>query len=301
MSSSEVVDLCLVFERHRRYSFSDLTDEVHLFLGTTSLSTYSAPRFEGEQSVENDTASLFQCFTLFHTLTGSKRRSSPRRELISQSCSRAHSSCSTTGKPHRSLSPLIAASSSPPATIQLSQTRLSIHPRIRDERLVRTTSREKESTDYLRCSLSTLAAHRHRERLSKGLRYFSKKVCNKVQAKKITSYNEVATELVGEYTMEEKRTLQLSDNELVRDSLETSLFHSVVLQAYEQKNIRRRVYDAINVLLAMNIIVKDKKDIRWVGFPVNALFECRSDRCRRRSFFSFVCLQRIVSRKKSSP
>jgi hypothetical protein len=24
----------------------------------------------------------------------------------------------------------------------------------------------------------------------------------------------------------------------------------------------------------MNIIAKDKKDIRWVGFPVNALFEC---------------------------
>jgi hypothetical protein len=47
-----------------------------------------------------------------------------------------------------------------------------------------------------------------------------------------------------------------------------------ILKAYEQKNIRRRVYDAINVLLAMNIIAKDKKDIRWVGFPVNALFEC---------------------------
>ncbi|UJR30200.1 hypothetical protein I4U23_017739 [Adineta vaga] len=105
--------------------------------------------------------------------------------------------------------------------------------------------------------LSTLAANRHRERLSKGLRYFSKKVCNKVQAKKITSYNEVATELVTEYTIEEKRSVQLPENEL----------------AYEQKNIRRRVYDAINVLLAMNIIVKDKKDIRWVGFPVNALFE----------------------------
>lgn len=49
---------------------------------------------------------------------------------------------------------------------------------------------------------------------------------------------------------------------------------NILFQAYEQKNIRRRVYDAINVLLAMNIIVKDKKDIRWVGFPVNALFEC---------------------------
>ncbi|CAF1262895.1 unnamed protein product [Adineta ricciae] len=106
--------------------------------------------------------------------------------------------------------------------------------------------------------LSNLAASRHRERLSKGLRYFSKKVCNKVQAKKVTSYNEVATELVAEYTFEEKRNFQLPENEL----------------AYEQKNIRRRVYDAINVLLAMNIIVKDKKDIRWVGFPVNALFEC---------------------------
>ncbi|CAF4715650.1 unnamed protein product, partial [Rotaria sp. Silwood1] len=115
-------------------------------------------------------------------------------------------------------------------------------------------TQESDANAYL----STLAAHRHRERLSKGLRYFSKKVCNKVQAKKITSYNEVATELVGEYTIEEKRNLQLPENEL----------------AYEQKNIRRRVYDAINVLLAMNIITKDKKDIRWVGFPVNALFEC---------------------------
>jgi len=68
-------------------------------------------------------------------------------------------------------------------------------------------------------SLSTLAAHRHRERLSKGLRYFSKKVCNKVQAKKITSYNEVATELVGEYTIEEKRSLQLQETELVSENI----------------------------------------------------------------------------------
>ncbi|CAF4386041.1 unnamed protein product [Rotaria socialis] len=127
---------------------------------------------------------------------------------------------------------------------QLSSTRKRVYP----------FTQEADTNAYL----STLAAHRHRERLSKGLRYFSKKVCNKVQAKKITSYNEVATELVGEYTIEEKRNLQLPENEL----------------AYEQKNIRRRVYDAINVLLAMNIITKDKKDIRWVGFPVNALFEC---------------------------
>jgi E2F/DP family winged-helix DNA-binding domain len=39
---------------------------------------------------------------------------------------------------------------------------------------------------------------------------------------------------------------------------------------YEEKNIRRRVYDALNVLLALNIISKDKKTIRWVGVPSDA-------------------------------
>jgi hypothetical protein len=32
-------------------------------------------------------------------------------------------------------------------------------------------------------------------------------------------------------------------------------------QAYDEKNIRRRVYDALNVLMAMNIITKEKKEI----------------------------------------
>lgn len=38
----------------------------------------------------------------------------------------------------------------------------------------------------------------------------------------------------------------------------------------DQKNIRRRVYDALNVLMAMNIISKDKKEIRWIGLPTNS-------------------------------
>lgn len=37
-----------------------------------------------------------------------------------------------------------------------------------------------------------------------------------------------------------------------------------------QKNIRRRVYDALNVLMAMGIITKEKKEIRWVGLPTNS-------------------------------
>ena len=41
------------------------------------------------------------------------------------------------------------------------------------------------------------------------------------------------------------------------------------------KNIRRRVYDALNVLMAMNIIEKEKKEIRWVGLPTSSIQECR--------------------------
>lgn len=41
------------------------------------------------------------------------------------------------------------------------------------------------------------------------------------------------------------------------------------------KNIRRRVYDALNVLMAMNIITKEKKEIRWVGLPTSSVQECR--------------------------
>uniref|UniRef100_A0A8C2KKK3 Transcription factor n=1 Tax=Cyprinus carpio TaxID=7962 RepID=A0A8C2KKK3_CYPCA len=44
---------------------------------------------------------------------------------------------------------------------------------------------------------------------------------------------------------------------------------------YDQKNIRRRVYDALNVLMAMNIISKDKKEIKWIGFPTNSAQECQ--------------------------
>ncbi|KAI9247723.1 hypothetical protein BDA99DRAFT_425769, partial [Phascolomyces articulosus] len=42
-------------------------------------------------------------------------------------------------------------------------------------------------------------------------------------------------------------------------------------QGYDQKNIRRRVYDALNVLMAMDIIAKDKKEIRWLGIPPSLL------------------------------
>lgn len=36
---------------------------------------------------------------------------------------------------------------------------------------------------------------------------------------------------------------------------------------YDEKNIRRRVYDALNVLIAMEIISRSKKEILWHGLP----------------------------------
>jgi len=71
----------------------------------------------------------------------------------------------------------------------------------------------------------------------KGLRHFSKRVCEKVESKNVTTYNEVAEELVTELNEE-------VDNEE---------------EKADPKNIRRRVYDSLNVLTAMDIISKEKK------------------------------------------
>lgn len=74
-----------------------------------------------------------------------------------------------------------------------------------------------------------------------GLRHFSQQVCKKVREKKVTTYNAVADELASD--------------------IQTYYTEG----QYDQKNIRRRVYDALNVLMAMGIIAKDRKEIRWLG------------------------------------
>ncbi|RWR75714.1 transcription factor-like protein DPB [Cinnamomum micranthum f. kanehirae] len=87
----------------------------------------------------------------------------------------------------------------------------------------------------------------------RGLRQFSMKVCEKVESKGRTTYNEVADELVAEFT-DPSSSLASPDQ-----------------QQYDEKNIRRRVYDALNVLMAMDIISKDKKEIQWKGLPRTSL------------------------------
>nr|ACU18146.1 unknown [Glycine max] len=87
------------------------------------------------------------------------------------------------------------------------------------------------------------------DKSGRGLRQFSMKVCEKVESKGRTTYNEVADELVAEFA-DPINGVSTPDQ-----------------QQYDEKNIRRRVYDALNVLMAMDIISKDKKEIQWKGSP----------------------------------
>lgn len=86
-------------------------------------------------------------------------------------------------------------------------------------------------------------------KIDKGLRHFSQRVAAKVEEKGATTYNEVADELVQEIGREVGKC--------------------------DHKNIRRRVYDALNVLMAIDVIRKDKKEIRWLGLPNEAATEMR--------------------------
>ncbi|XP_027123244.1 transcription factor-like protein DPB isoform X1 [Coffea eugenioides] len=101
------------------------------------------------------------------------------------------------------------------------------------------------------------------DKSGRGLRQFSMKVCEKVESKGRTTYNEVADELVAEFA-DPNNTISSPDQ-----------------QQYDEKNIRRRVYDALNVLMAMDIISKDKKEIQWKGLPrtsLNDIEELKNER-----------------------
>ena len=128
-------------------------------------------------------------------------------------------------------------------------------------------------------------------RAGTGLRHFSMRVCKKVQEKVTTSYNEVADELVAEF-IEQRRTEIAEaggdpDVELPPPRSKKAKSGDAatapaaakpppgytptgMAKGYDEKNIRRRVYDALNVLMAMDIIEKEQKKITWKGLPNTA-------------------------------
>ncbi|CAG9323684.1 unnamed protein product [Blepharisma stoltei] len=88
---------------------------------------------------------------------------------------------------------------------------------------------------------------------TKGLRYLTTLVRQLVCKHQPTSFKDVALKLIDE----------LIDTEGV-DRIK------------EEKNIRRRVYDAINVLIAAGVLERDEKNVRWKAeFNVGELVEKR--------------------------
>ncbi|XP_017032529.1 transcription factor Dp [Drosophila kikkawai] len=121
---------------------------------------------------------------------------------------------------------------------------------------------QSNSLHSLSGSSSSVQRKRKPDKAGKGLRHFSMKVCEKVEEKGKTTYNEVADDLVSE--------------EMKNNAYDNNC---------DQKNIRRRVYDALNVLMAINVISKDKKEIRWIGLPANSaeqVLAVEEENCRRR-------------------
>lgn len=82
----------------------------------------------------------------------------------------------------------------------------------------------------------------------KGLRLFSQHVCDILQQKGVVTYNELVQQLMDELDQSADATAATTKKKMG-----------------DPKNIRRRVYDALNVLMAINFITKDKKEIRWIG------------------------------------
>ncbi|XVF08076.1 hypothetical protein REPUB_Repub06bG0194800 [Reevesia pubescens] len=85
-----------------------------------------------------------------------------------------------------------------------------------------------------------------------GLRQFSVMVCKILESKGSTTYAEVADEIIEEFATTQTNTERSLDE-----------FH--------EKNVRRRVYDALNVLMAMDIITRAKKEIRWKGLSTTQM------------------------------
>jgi hypothetical protein len=79
----------------------------------------------------------------------------------------------------------------------------------------------------------------------KGLRLFSQHVCDILQQHGRATYNQLVQQLIEE--------------------LKPETSSAAAKKTCDPKNIRRRVYDALNVLMAIKFITKDKKEIRWIG------------------------------------
>ncbi|KAK9195478.1 hypothetical protein WN943_003600 [Citrus x changshan-huyou] len=177
------------------------------------------------------------------------------------------------------------------------------------------------------------------DKSGRGLRQFSMKVCEKVESKGRTTYNEVGGFLksktcgvndlklvvqgdIGDLALSDQKEVsggngvlafQVADELVAEFADPSNSLATPDQQQYDEKNIRRRVYDALNVLMAMDIISKDKKEIQWKGLPrtsLNDIEELKAERLGLRNRIEkktaylqeledqFVGLQNLIQRNE---
>ena len=135
----------------------------------------------------------------------------------------------------------------------------------------------RSSSDWSggRRSASRRKGHRQDEsgdRVSKGLRHFSLKVCEMMRQRQRTTYSQVADDLAEELASNNEEIINPTVRTLDMDGFDSNGGISIdSMKSFSKRtaelNIRRRIYDALNVLIATDIIVRDGKEIVWVGLP----------------------------------
>ncbi|GMF15287.1 unnamed protein product [Phytophthora lilii] len=125
-------------------------------------------------------------------------------------------------------------------------------------------------------------------KINKGLRHFSMKVCQKVEEKHVTSYNEVADELVREFvTMRPNDSVRTVEQK--KQHLQDLLVQQVAMKNLLKRNAERKQKESENPASAS--IVRDEGRVFLPFIAVNTskdtVIQCEMSEDRQDIFFNF--------------
>ncbi|XWS33200.1 hypothetical protein CRYUN_Cryun22dG0058900 [Craigia yunnanensis] len=63
------------------------------------------------------------------------------------------------------------------------------------------------------------------------------------------------------------------------------------LDEFYEKNVQRQVYDALNVLMAMDIVTREKKDIRWKGLSTTIITDLSILSYERTFYYHYIVMK----------
>ena len=209
--------------------------------------------------------------------------STPLADPLSPSSSTASTTrASTPSSTSSTPAPLSPASASTSATNKSTKRRLTDISTTDDDKLDPATLQ----SDTAKANGKPTKRARGQPRGTKGLRYFSILVCNKLSECNTASYNHIADLLIEESRRDKRDEGRKPAKRPTAAAAAAATATDAAVEAAaagdeegdglgtvegEEKNVRRRIYDALNVLMAIDMIVKDRKMIRWNGPPAHTL------------------------------